>query len=274
MFPYDDFRSSLAAGERLGELVGDDPVLQTASRLGRARAHYFLGDPASAREALPDCGRETAAERPMASALTPAIRSLLELDDGDIGAGVRLAQEAVDVANAVGVAEVGTLATAWVALGKALAATGDLVEAEAALERAVAMASTPADALFAANALLALARVRAALGSPADARKLLVKVRAIVEPAPEPGTLRAQLEELERRLSTRTRRAAALDELPTESELRVLRLMAGDATRAEIATRLFLSSNTVKSHQRALYRKLGASNREDAVGRARELGLV
>jgi LuxR family maltose regulon positive regulatory protein len=51
-------------------------------------------------------------------------------------------------------------------------------------------------------------------------------------------------------------------------------LLASGVTRSEIASQLFLSQNTVKSHQRALYRKLGASTRETAVKRARELGLV
>jgi LuxR family transcriptional regulator, maltose regulon positive regulatory protein len=37
---------------------------------------------------------------------------------------------------------------------------------------------------------------------------------------------------------------------------------------------LYVSLNTVKTHQRALYRKLGVEDRGAAVQRARELGLV
>jgi LuxR family maltose regulon positive regulatory protein len=43
---------------------------------------------------------------------------------------------------------------------------------------------------------------------------------------------------------------------------------------AEIASELYLSVNTVKSHQRAVYRKLEAKNRRDAVHRARMLQLL
>jgi LuxR family maltose regulon positive regulatory protein len=45
-------------------------------------------------------------------------------------------------------------------------------------------------------------------------------------------------------------------------------------SRREIGQRLYVSLNTVKTHQRALYRKLGVENRAAAVTRARELGLL
>jgi LuxR family maltose regulon positive regulatory protein len=57
-------------------------------------------------------------------------------------------------------------------------------------------------------------------------------------------------------------------------ELEVLRLMAMSLSRREIGTRLFVSVNTVKSHQRALYRKLGVASRTDAVDRARRRGIL
>jgi LuxR family maltose regulon positive regulatory protein len=54
----------------------------------------------------------------------------------------------------------------------------------------------------------------------------------------------------------------------------VLRLLATNLTQREIGRELFLSLNTVKSHTRSIFRKLGASSREQAVGRARELELI
>jgi LuxR family maltose regulon positive regulatory protein len=41
-----------------------------------------------------------------------------------------------------------------------------------------------------------------------------------------------------------------------------------------IGRELYLSPNTIKTHTRALYRKLGVSDRRDAVARARELGII
>jgi DNA-binding NarL/FixJ family response regulator len=60
----------------------------------------------------------------------------------------------------------------------------------------------------------------------------------------------------------------------SEREREVLSLMAGGATNKEIAARLFLSPHTVKEHTSALYRKLKARNRAEAVQRAERLGLT
>jgi LuxR family maltose regulon positive regulatory protein len=55
----------------------------------------------------------------------------------------------------------------------------------------------------------------------------------------------------------------------TERERTVLRYLATTLSNAEIAAQLYVSVSTVKTHQRALYRKLGAAGRRDAVHRAR-----
>ncbi|WP_345339075.1 helix-turn-helix transcriptional regulator, partial [Actinomycetospora succinea] len=60
----------------------------------------------------------------------------------------------------------------------------------------------------------------------------------------------------------------------TEREATMLRYLASTLSNPEIAAELYVSVNTVKSHQRAVYRKLGASGRREAVRRARALGLL
>jgi two-component system response regulator DesR len=62
--------------------------------------------------------------------------------------------------------------------------------------------------------------------------------------------------------------------LLTGRELEVLELIGAGATNREIAAHLTLSTNTIKDHTSALYRKMKARNRADAVVRARELGLL
>lgn len=57
-------------------------------------------------------------------------------------------------------------------------------------------------------------------------------------------------------------------------ELAVLREMAAGLSNKEIAARLNVSPNTVKTHAARLFEKLGAKRRIEAVNRARELGLV
>jgi ATP/maltotriose-dependent transcriptional regulator MalT len=62
--------------------------------------------------------------------------------------------------------------------------------------------------------------------------------------------------------------------LLTRGETRVLRYLPTHLSAREIAMELYLSPNTVKTHQRHLYEKLGAHSRAQAVERARALGLL
>jgi DNA-binding NarL/FixJ family response regulator len=62
--------------------------------------------------------------------------------------------------------------------------------------------------------------------------------------------------------------------LLSEREREVLDLIAAGSTNREIAQRLYLSPHTVKEHTSALYRKLRARNRAEAVQRAQRLGLL
>ena len=59
----------------------------------------------------------------------------------------------------------------------------------------------------------------------------------------------------------------------SQREREVLDLIAGGSTNREIAASLHLSPHTIKEHTSALYRKLGARNRAEAVQRAQRLGL-
>ena len=62
--------------------------------------------------------------------------------------------------------------------------------------------------------------------------------------------------------------------LLSEREREVLDLIAAGSTNREIAADLFLSPHTVKEHTSALYRKLGARNRAEAVQLAQRVGLL
>lgn len=82
--------------------------------------------------------------------------------------------------------------------------------------------------------------------------------------APVPGTL----------AEAGTGGTGVLVEPLTEREGEVLRHLAMLLSTDEIATRMFISVNTVKTHIRGIFRKLSVSRRNDAIRRARDLGLV
>jgi LuxR family maltose regulon positive regulatory protein len=60
----------------------------------------------------------------------------------------------------------------------------------------------------------------------------------------------------------------------SEREREVLRYLPTVMSNADIAAELFVSVNTVKTHVKSIYRKLGATRRQDAVRRARQLRLL
>lgn len=67
---------------------------------------------------------------------------------------------------------------------------------------------------------------------------------------------------------------SALVEPLTERELAVLAYLPQRIKNQDIADELYVSVNTLKTHLRSIYRKLGAADRDQAVDRASELGLV
>ena len=91
------------------------------------------------------------------------------------------------------------------------------------------------------------------------------------------GSLRRSFDDPLRDTYTPPPPAATDQPLPeplTPHELEVLRLLAAGHANAEIAARLHVAVSTVKTHVNALFGKLGATSRTQAVARARALGLL
>ena len=79
---------------------------------------------------------------------------------------------------------------------------------------------------------------------------------------------------LEREAPDAARPATELSEALSERELEVLQLIAAGKTNRSIASELFVSVGTIKTHVNNLYRKLDAHSRTQALARARELNLI
>jgi LuxR family transcriptional regulator, maltose regulon positive regulatory protein len=103
---------------------------------------------------------------------------------------------------------------------------------------------------------------------------VLESARFELSTLPDAGMLETLLAEKEAHIHERHRREGFLGESLSESELRVLRLLAEGRSLKEVSKDLYLSLNTVKSHRRTIYRKLGVTSREEALVRASELGIA
>jgi LuxR family maltose regulon positive regulatory protein len=125
-----------------------------------------------------------------------------------------------------------------------------------------------------AHALLVLARARVVRGRLPLAAAELDAALERLDQFSDVGVLATLSAHVQQELDEALSGSARPVEPPTPAELSVLRLLATDLSQREIAQQLFLSFNTVKTHSRNLYRKLGANSRDDAVRRATEVGLI
>jgi ATP/maltotriose-dependent transcriptional regulator MalT len=119
-----------------------------------------------------------------------------------------------------------------------------------------------------------LSELRAELGRVAtgltSAEEMIESAREVHEADAGEEDLPAMVKVLLRSLPDTT-----LPEPLTDSETRVLRYLATTHLAGpEIARELFISVNTVRTHMRHIYEKLGAHRRSEAVERARALGLL
>jgi LuxR family transcriptional regulator, maltose regulon positive regulatory protein len=142
-------------------------------------------------------------------------------------------------------------------------ALGDPDAADAALERALGLSEASGDLspflLYPASGLLERhARHRTGHAAlVAEIRGLLAGTQAGPQDgAPPPSRPEPLLEPL------------------SGSEIRVLRYLPTSLSGPEIARELYVSPNTVRTHLRHLYAKLGTHRRTDTVARARALGLL
>jgi LuxR family transcriptional regulator, maltose regulon positive regulatory protein len=199
-------------------------------------------------------------------------RALLAMARGDWGRAEALASRARAIMRETGVEELIVCAVhARVALHR-----GDLAAAqqEIILAQRLRPVATYAFPHLAVQARIELVRVYLALADIAGARTLMREIDEILKRRPGLGTLVDEARELRSRISVDRSSAHPGASSLTAAELRVLPLLATHLSFPEIGAEMFLSPNTVKSQAMSIYRKLGASSRNQAVTRSRELGLL
>jgi len=250
---YDASIAAFHAAERAGDMLASPHALDLGVRGHLLIALLRSGDVAAVERALaglqePD-DRDAAEIRVVAAALA--------LDEGRPGDAVAALAPIVDPS----AAEV--VGPRWMIQARLLDATarsalGDADAAGRALERALDLAE--GDGILLPFLLFPAPELLERHGRSRTAHAaLLADVRALLA-GRVPGRLAEDV--------------APLAEPLSEAELRVLRYLPTNLRAPEIAGELFVSVNTVRTHMRHIYAKLGVHQRAEAVERARELGLL
>ena len=225
-----------------------------------SQALFFAGDlDASRRVALRAMERPDVPDVPDGYVAILGLLALVDAEQGRNDSAERSAREAIGFGRQRFQADSWSTSLAHLGLALACLATGRLDRAERAALRGERLRRSPQPTVGHAHALLVLAQVRVARLRLASAASDLKRASAMLEEFPDPGRLPAIAATIEQDLTTAKAsvgngRAAAI---PSDAELAVLRCLATGLSRREIGERLYISLNTVKTHTRELYRKLG-----------------
>jgi len=284
------------AAQRLGDIPQDapgtdDPFVVTVHRLVQGISWMWLGDFGHAGELLAEAARRAEADgNRLAYIYAQGCRALMAVGRGDLALADTLALDAESVSERTVrgmhfVAMFPRLAAArlaarrgeWAAAVRAAAAAVELgrrgagrVELAAALLTAAAASRTcPPPASARDRDELA-----AEPGTGGDPHAFLAEARGILRHCADPGPVVAGWLADEQRAESVQARQDGLIEPLTDRELTILRLLPAPTPQRELASALFVTPNTLRTHLRAIYRKLGAESRDDAVIRARERGLL
>lgn len=261
---------------RASELELDGSPRRALSCLYQGVAYHLMGTRDRARARLEEGARRGALAAMDAQALCLAQLALMALEDGDREAAEAFVERATAQITRWQLAEYPTMALAFAVSALAAAHLGRVEHAERDLRHALTLAGrlTEFAPWYEAETRIVLARTALRLSDAVGARALLAEAAQALRGGPDAVVLHAWLEESRAASDAASGAAVGRGWCLTTAELRVLQLLPTHLSFPEIAKRLYVSSNTVKTHARALYRKLDACSRAEAVAHALDAGLL
>ena len=252
-------------------------VLTVGVLASLAQALFFAGELDETRRiAMQAVERPDAPDVPDGFVGNLGVLALVDAEQGQDETAEAWARQAIGFARMRFQADSWIASLAHLGLALACAASGRLDEAEREALHGERLRRARLPTVGQAHAVLVLAQVRVARSRLERAASDLKRARRMIAGFPDPGRLPAIAASIERDLATARAKAGSrpVVEEPTAAELAVLRYLATGLSQREIGVRLYISINTVKTHTRELYRKLGVTSRADAVARAQALGLL
>ncbi|HXZ70586.1 MAG TPA: LuxR C-terminal-related transcriptional regulator, partial [Streptosporangiaceae bacterium] len=242
------------------------------ARVGLGFSLYLGGEPAAAATALEEAVI-CESPLPLVQMMALSALSLVAVGQGRLLWAEELVRVLGDLTGRGDLGETPQAAGAHLAAGALHAAQGHLDQARSELERALrrrrrAPGVSPWPTL---EVLLQLAEVLLGHGDR-TAADLLDEAQALLAAFPDgAGAQLARVSRLRQELAGLA--PPALLEPLTDREATVLRLLRGTLSLREIGQELHLSPNTIKTHTRVIYRKLGVSTRRQAVEQGRRAGI-
>ena len=248
------------------------------ARIRLGASSYWLGDFAEGLSNL-ELGRAGSS----AASLIPAwvsslgLLAMIRLEEGDPEIASELVAEARDVIREAGLDEYWVSAPTSIAAGGLMIGHGKVIEAIDELNRGLKLAARGSGPTETAYGQILLGRALRLQTEREQAKRMLAEARWTIDASLDPGPVMARLLRQEEAALQVTRSASLeaeqLEDL-SDRELSVLRMMSGDLSQREMGNHLFISFNTVKTHTKHIYRKLGVTQRSEAVARARQLDLL
>ncbi len=261
------------AGARArGVLAESDPWRSLACFIEGVGGH-LAGEEGAAAEALAEGARLGDRAVPTIRSLCLAQHALLLLDSGAETEAWALEERSAATVQRYGIGEHETQALTIAVTALIKARRGRVDDAVIAARRAAALIGAIAgiSSWYEAEARIVLARALLQLDDSVGARRWLEEA----EPHVRAATGARVLSEMLARAQEDAAAPVGDGRWPlTPAELRLLYQLPTHHSFREIAAQLYVSTNTVKSQARSIYRKLGVSSRAEAVAVAQAAGLI
>lgn len=260
---------------RSNDLLPEDSPWRAVCCLTEGAARHLTGDRERARRLLDEGSRRAAAATvPNAQVNCLAQLALIELDEHDFDAAAAATARAISVAERFGLDSYPTDALVFAVSALVYAKRGRIERAARHARQSAGLLErlTELSPWYEAEVRIVLARALLLLDDVATARDHLTDAARYLRQTPDAVVLGEWLEEASR---TADSVASVSGQWPlTPAELRLLHLLPSHRSFREIAERLCVSTNTVKTQAQSTYRKLGVSSRAEAVTTAEAAGLI
>jgi LuxR family transcriptional regulator, maltose regulon positive regulatory protein len=265
-----------ANAARAAELLCDGSPWRPLCLFLLGVVRHLTGNAAEARELLEEGAHLAAAPTPLIQTLCLAQLALLAAGDDDVERAVVIAGRARAQIVRCGLDDYPMAALAFAVSAELGSRSGRVAEAAADLRRALRLLGriTDPSPWYEAETRIVAARATLRLSGPAPAAELLGQATTALRRAPDAPELRLWLDQAIGPVDAALDSNKGADWALTAAEVRVLGYLPSHFSFREIGERLYVSPNTVKTHVRGIYRKLGVSSRGEAVDHARTVGLV